>query len=41
MEGLVQARLHNALPVTLADIAARPLAVKLRDGAARLFAPFL
>jgi cardiolipin synthase len=41
MEGLAQARLHNARPVTLADIAARPLAVKLRDGAARLFAPFL
>jgi cardiolipin synthase len=41
MEGLAQARLHNARPVTLADLAARPLAVKLRDGAARLFAPFL
>jgi len=41
MEGLVQARINAARPVTLADIDARPLAVKLRDGAARLFAPFL
>ena len=41
MEGLVQARLNNARPVTLADLNARPLPVKLRDGAARLFAPFL
>jgi cardiolipin synthase len=41
MEGLVQARINTARPVTLADLEARPLAVKLRDGAARLFAPFL
>ena len=41
MEGLVQARINAARPVTLADVNARPLPVKLRDGVARLFAPFL
>jgi cardiolipin synthase A/B len=41
MEGLVQARLNAARQVTLAEINARSLPVKLRDGAARLFAPFL
>ena len=41
MDGLVQARINGARRITLEDLAARPLAVKLRDGAARLFAPFL
>jgi cardiolipin synthase A/B len=41
MEGLLQARINAARPVTMDEIHARPLAVKLRDGAARLFAPFL
>jgi cardiolipin synthase len=41
MEGLVQARLNAAQRVTMDEINARPLPVKLRDGAARLFAPFL
>lgn len=41
MDGLVQARINAAQPVTLSDINARPLPVKLRDGVARLFAPFL
>jgi cardiolipin synthase len=41
MEGLVQARINAAHPVTLDDINARSLPVKLRDGIARLFAPFL
>jgi cardiolipin synthase len=41
MEGLVQARLNAAQQVTLDEINARSLPVKLRDGAARLFAPFL
>jgi len=41
MEGLVQARINAARPVTLADVNARSLPVKLRDGVARLFAPFL
>jgi len=41
MEGLVQSRLNGAKPVTMADVNGRSLPVKLRDGAARLFAPFL
>ncbi|MGH8690317.1 MAG: phospholipase D-like domain-containing protein, partial [Burkholderiales bacterium] len=41
MDGLVQARLNGAQRVTQADLDARPLPLKLRDGAARLFAPFL
>jgi cardiolipin synthase len=41
MDGLVQARIAQSRRVTLASMNARPLAVKLRDGAARLFAPFL
>jgi len=41
MDGLAQARIGTAKPVTLESINARPLPVKLRDGAARLFAPLL
>jgi cardiolipin synthase A/B len=41
MEALVQARLNAARPVTLEEVANRSLPVKLRDGVARLFAPFL
>jgi cardiolipin synthase len=41
MDGLVQARINAARPITLADMDARSLPVKLRDGTARLFAPFL
>lgn len=41
MEGLFQARLAAARPLTLAELDARSLPVKLRDGVARLFAPFL
>ena len=41
MDGLVQARIGQSQPLTLADINARSLPVKLRDGAARLFAPYL
>jgi cardiolipin synthase len=41
MEGLAQARLNAAREVTMEEINARSLPVKLRDGAARLFAPFL
>jgi len=37
----VQARINAAQQVTLADVHARSLPVKLRDGVARLFAPFL
>jgi cardiolipin synthase len=41
MEGLVSSRLGTAQPVTMAEVNARSLPVKLRDGVARLFAPFL
>lgn len=41
MDGLVQARINAAQPVTIDQVNARSLPVKLRDGAARLFAPFL
>jgi cardiolipin synthase len=41
MEGLVQTRINAAKQVTLSDVNARSLPVKLRDGVARLFAPFL
>jgi cardiolipin synthase len=41
MEGLVQARMNAARQVTIDDVNQRSLPVKLRDGAARLFAPFL
>jgi cardiolipin synthase len=41
MEGLVQARINAARRVTLEEINARPLPVKVRDGVARLFAPYL
>jgi len=41
MAGLVQARINTARQVTLQEVAGRSLPVKLRDGTARLFAPFL
>jgi len=41
MEGLAQARIGAARRVTLAEVDARSIPVKLRDGVARLFAPFL
>jgi cardiolipin synthase A/B len=41
MEGVVQARINAARQVTMDEVNARSLPVKLRDGAARLFAPFL
>jgi cardiolipin synthase len=41
MAGLVQSRINAARRFTLADLNARPLPAKLRDGVARLFAPFL
>jgi cardiolipin synthase len=41
MDGLVQARIAGSRLLTLKDINARPFPVKLRDGVARLFAPFL
>jgi cardiolipin synthase len=41
MEGLVLARRATAREITLDDVQARTLPVKLRDGVARLFAPYL
>jgi cardiolipin synthase A/B len=41
MEGLVQARINAARQVTMDEVNARSLLVKLRDGTARLFAPYL
>jgi cardiolipin synthase len=39
--GLIQARIGGSREITLASVDARPLPVKLRDGIARLFAPYL
>jgi cardiolipin synthase len=41
LDGTVEARLSQSHRVTLAQLNARPLPVKLRDGIARLFAPYL
>jgi cardiolipin synthase len=41
MDGLIQARIGQSQPLSLAQINERPLWIKLRDGAARLFAPYL
>ena len=41
MEGVVQARINGARRITLDAMQARSLPVKLRDGVARLFAPYL
>lgn len=41
LEALVQAKRATARRVTLQEMDARPLPVKLRDGLARLFAPYL
>ena len=41
VEALALERIARARRVTLADVDARPLAVKLRDGVARLLSPYL
>jgi cardiolipin synthase A/B len=41
MDRLIVERRAASLPITLSDVNARPPAVKLRDGIARLFAPLL
>ena len=41
LDGLIQARISGSRQLTLGEIDARPLPVKLRDGLARLFAPYL
>jgi cardiolipin synthase len=41
MDAMVEARIQQSRPYTLAESNARPLPVKVRDGIARLFAPYL
>ncbi|TFG51666.1 MAG: cardiolipin synthase [Gemmatimonadales bacterium] len=41
LDDLVERKLGTARPVTLQDVNARPLPIKLRDGVARLAAPYL
>jgi cardiolipin synthase len=41
METVVQSKLRGAKPVTLEEVDGRSLPVKLRDGVARLFTPYL
>ena len=41
LEGLADAKIAEAYPLTLAAVDGRPLPVKLRDGLARLLAPYL
>lgn len=41
LDGMVESRISQSRPYTLAQVNARPLAIKLRDGVARLFAPYL
>ena len=41
MEKVVQAKLRGAKQVTLAEVDARPLPLRLRDNLVRLFTPYL
>jgi cardiolipin synthase len=41
LERLVKARCGTAIELTLEQVDARPFLIKLRDGTARLFAPYL
>jgi cardiolipin synthase len=41
LDALVVARTEQSRPISLKHIERRPLAIKLRDGVARLFAPYL
>ena len=41
LDAMVESRIQQSRPYTLAQVNARPLPVKLRDGIARLFAPYL
>jgi cardiolipin synthase len=41
LDAMVEARIQQSRPYTLAQVNARPLPIKLRDGVARLFAPYL
>ena len=41
METIMQSKLRAANPVTLEEVDGRALPVRLRDGVARLFTPYL
>lgn len=41
MEAIIAKKISNAREVTLAEMDARPVAIKLRDAIARLFSPYL
>jgi cardiolipin synthase len=41
MEAVVQSKLRLARPVTLEEMDRRSLPLKVRDGVARLFTPYL
>lgn len=41
MEAILQYKMRAAKPVTLEEVDSRPLPVRLRDGVARLFTPYL
>ncbi|WP_044890399.1 cardiolipin synthase [Myxococcus hansupus] len=41
LEGVIAARLRNARPLTMAQVDARSLPARLRDGLARLLSPYL
>jgi cardiolipin synthase len=41
LEAIVKQKLEHATPVTLADVDGRRMAIRLRDGIARLFTPYL
>jgi cardiolipin synthase len=41
VDSLIQTRIARARPVTLAEVDGRPLPIRLRDGVARLFSPYL
>jgi cardiolipin synthase len=41
LDGLIRERIARARPLTLAEVDGRPLPIRLRDGVARLFSPYL
>jgi cardiolipin synthase len=41
LQQIVSEKMENARPVTLDEVNNRPILIKLRDGIARLFTPYL
>jgi cardiolipin synthase len=41
LDAIVDEKIAAAREITLADVDGRPFSVKLRDGVARLFSPYL